>query len=320
MAGRPPLTFSTFVSICKQTWQEWNDDEAPRHGAALAFYAILSIGPLLLIVIAVAGFAFGHDSASGYLIGEMRRLIGSQGAQAIEDILKNSQSPAKSLIATGIGIVTLIISATGFFSQLQIALNTMWNVPKEKSGLADMAKKRLLSFGLVGGICLLLLFSLVVSAALAAFTHAFNGYLPDVLLPTLNVVVSFVVTTLLFAMVFKILPDVRIRWRDTWVGALITALLFAVGKYLIGLYLGRSAFASTYGAAGSLIVLLVWIYYSAQIFFFGAEFTQVYVRAMGETFGSRHARKVAEAATGKQGPSAKLMGFIEEQTLQKARR
>ena len=318
VAPRPRLTFATLIHIAKQTFMEWNADDAPRHGAALAFYSMLSIGPLLLIVISVAGLAFGHDKASGFIIAEMRNVIGAQGAGAIEDILVHSQSPAKSLMATLIGIVTLIVSATGFFGQLQYALNLMWNVPKEKSGFTDMAMKRLLSFGLIGGICLLLLFSLVVSAGLTAVTDAFSGYLPDVILPSANMVLSFIITTLLFAMVFKILPDVDIKWRDVWIGAIITSLLFAVGKYAIGLYLGRSAFSSTYGAAGSLIVLLVWIYYSAQIFFFGAEFTQVYASTMGEAIsGRRHGRK----STDKQPrASAELRQFIEAQTVARVRR
>lgn len=315
---RPRSASGWLLSLCKRTVKAWSDDQIPLHGAALAFYSVLSIGPVLLIIMSVAGLVFGHDVASGYMIGQMRRLIGEQGAGAIEDILMHSRSPAKSLLATAIGVATLLFSASGFFSQLQQALNTIWKVPDARAGMFDVVKKRLLSFGLIAGICLLLLFSLVVSAGIEAFTASFNGYLPDVVLPVTNFVVSMVVTTLLFAMTFRILPDVDIRWSDVWVGAIITALLFAVGKYLIGLYLGRSAFASTYGAAGSLIVLLTWVYYSAQIFFLGAEFTKTYAEATGESLAARHAR--TEARLEFEGPSADLHDFIEAQIRSRAKK
>ena len=268
--------FKGWVGLLRQTFQEWNDDDVPRLGAALAFYSMLSIGPLLLIIISVAGLVFGHDRSSAFLINELRTLLGADGAGAIEDILRHSQNQAKSLLATAIGIVTLIISATGFFGQLQAALNIIWNVPKEKASIFDFMKKRILSFGMIAGICLLLLFSLVISAGLSAFTGTFSNYTPAIVAQIASVLVSFAVTTLLFAMVFKFLPDVHIQWADVWIGAIMTALLFTVGKSLIGLYIGRSTFSSTYGAAGSMIILLIWIYYSAQIVFFGAEFTQVY--------------------------------------------
>lgn len=266
----------SWFELFKQTFQEWNNDGAPRLGAALAFYSMLSIGPLLLIVIAVGGLVFGHDRSSAFMIGEMRTLLGPDGAGAIEDILKHSQSETKNLIATAIGVGTLVISATGFFGQLQDAFNIIWAVPKTKSSIFDFLKKRLLSFGMIAGICMLLMFSLVVSAGLSAFTGTFSNYAPSIVAQVASVIVSFLVTTLLFAMAFKFLPDLHIRWSDVWFGAAITALLFTVGKSLIGLYLGRSALSSTYGAAGSMIVLLVWIYYSAQIVFFGAEFTKVH--------------------------------------------
>lgn len=267
----------SWFGLLRQTFTEWTDDDVPRLGAALAFYSMLSIGPLLLIAIAVGGLVFGHDRSSAFMLTEMRTLLGPDGAGAIEDILTHSQSQTKSIAATVVGVVTLVISATGFFGQLQAALNTIWNVPKEQTSIFDFLHKRLLSFGMVAGICLLLLFSLVISAGLSAITGTFANYAPATLAQVASVVVSFAITTLLFAMVFKFLPDVHIRWRDVWVGAILTAALFTIGKSLIGLYLGRSALSSTYGAAGSMIVLLVWIYYSAQIVFFGAEFTQVYV-------------------------------------------
>lgn len=306
------------LSILRKTVKAWSDDQIPLQGAALAFYSVLSIGPVLLIIMSVAGLVFGHEATSGYMIGQMRRLIGEQGAGAIQDILLHSRSPSKSLVATAIGIATLLFSASGFFGQLQQALNTIWKVPRERTGMFDVVKKRLLSFGLIAGVCLLLLFSLVVSAAIEALTGAFNGYLPDVVLPVTNFAVSIVVTTLLFAMTFRILPDVDIRWSDVWVGAVMTALLFAFGKYLIGLYLGRSAFTSTYGAAGSLIALLTWVYYSSQIFFLGAEFTKVYAEATGESLAAKHARTEARLAS--EGPSSDLGDFIEAQILGRGHR
>ncbi|WP_140985338.1 YihY/virulence factor BrkB family protein [Asticcacaulis tiandongensis] len=276
---RPPLTFRLLWKMLKESGQEWLNDKVPRLGAALAFYSVLSIGPLLLIVIAIAGLAFGRDAVSGYLYEEIRDLVGDIGAQAIQAIIASSASKSSGIVATLIGLVTLIISATGFFAQLQDAMNAVWNVDEnQKRHWSWFIRKRVLSFALIVGIGFLLLISLVISAALTALNAFVSDYTPVFMAQIINHAVSFIVTTFMFAMVFKILPDVRIRWRDVWVGAAITAILFSFGKYLIGLYLGQSALSSAYGAAGSLIVLLVWIYYSTQIFFFGAEFTQVYTR------------------------------------------
>jgi membrane protein len=280
---RPPLTLPALWFILKETIREWNDDKVPRLGAALAFYSMLSIGPLLLIVIAMAGLAFGRDAVSGYIFDEIRGLIGDQGASAIQTMLANTSNPKASYIASLIGIVTLLVSATSFFAQLQDALNTIWNVDERENGhWTWFIKKRLLSFAMIVGIGFLLLIALVISAALSAISAFFEDYIPiTFLLHTVNLVISFSVITVLFAMIFKVLPDVHIKWRDVWIGAAITAILFTFGKFLIGIYLGQSAFSSAYGAAGSLIVVLIWIYYSTQIFFLGAEFTQVYSRYMG---------------------------------------
>jgi len=270
--------------LARRTFQAWNDDEAPKLGAALAFYSMLSIGPLLLIATSVAGLVMSHDAAGRYIIEQMRGLVGNDGARTFETVLAHAQDRHQGMIATAIGVVTLLVSAAGFFGQLQAALNTIFQVPKEKTTVGDFIKKRLLSFGMVIGICLLLLSSLVVSAALAGLSGLFEKSVSTVLLQAANLIVSIAVSTLLFGVAFKVLPDVRMGWRDVWIGAVMTAILFAVGKSLIGLYLGRSTFASTYGAAGSLIVLLVWVYYSAQIIFFGAAFTQVHAEASGKTF------------------------------------
>jgi membrane protein len=290
-SDRPELTLNFMWRLLRETFDEWLADKAPRLGAALAFYSVLSIGPLLLIVVSVAGLAFGEDSVRLQLVTEIRNLIGDTGAQAIETIMTNSHNREAGIVATLIGFATLIISATGFFAQLQDALNAIWNVEsKENDHWTWFLKKRVLSFALIVGIGFLLLISLVVSAALAAFGGMFANVLPAFMLHSFNLAVSFAVTTFLFAMTFKMLPDAHIEWRDVWIGAAITALLFSVGKFFIGIYLGQSALSSTYGAAGSLIVVLVWIYYSTQIFFFGAEFTQVYSRYFGSHITAKHRR------------------------------
>jgi len=280
---RPPLTLKAFGFILRETVREWNDDKVPRLGAALAFYGMLSMGPLLLIVIAMASLAFGRDETTTYIFGEIRAVIGDKGATAVQTILAGASNPKASVIASIIGLVTLIVSATSFFAQLQDALNTIWNVDVPQNGhWTAFLKKRLLSFAMILGVALLLLIALVISAALTAVSTYLKGLVPiSLAVHIANALISFAVITLLFAMIFKVLPDVEIKWRDTWVGAGVTALLFSFGKSLIGFYLGHSAFSSTYGAAGSIIVLLVWIYYSTQIFFLGAELTQVYSRYMG---------------------------------------
>jgi membrane protein len=286
---QPPrrlLTLSSFWFILRETLREWNDDKAPRLGAALAFYSVLSLGPLLLIVIAVASLFFGRDSVSGYLINEIQALIGERGAHAIQSILRhrqNAQDHSGGGWATAIGVITLLASSTGFFAQLQDALNTIWNVDHIPRGhWIWFVKKRLLSFAMILGVGFLLLIGLVISAALSAFSAPIAVNVSPGMAHAANTVISFAVAAVLFAMIYKFLPDVAIKWRDVAIGAVMTALLFEVGKALIGLYLGHSAFGSAYGAAGSIIVLLVWIYYSTQIFFLGAEFTQVYARYMGD--------------------------------------
>jgi len=274
----PPRVRQSWIHVLKQTFAEWNAHNAPRLGAALAFYSILSVGPLLLIAVSIAGLAFGRDRTVTYLIDEMRTLLGPDGAKVIADILHNSHDKAKSTIAAIIGIVTLLVSATGFFGQLQDALNLIWEAAAIKATPARLVKRRVLSFGMVLCVCLMLLFSLVISTGLSAITGMFSDALPAIGLTTVSWLVSLLVTTVLFALTFKVLPDVDIKWNEVWLGGFVTAVLFTIGKSLIGLYLGRSALSSTYGAAGSMIILLVWIYYSAQIFFLGAEFTHVHAR------------------------------------------
>jgi membrane protein len=260
------------------------NDKAPRLGAALAYYTIFSLAPLLIIAISIAGLAFGEEAARGEIFGSLRGLVGGQGAAAIQSLVENAARPGRGAIGTAVGLLTLLIGASGVFAQLQDALNTVWNVgPKTGSGLLFFVRQRLITFGMVLVIGFLLLVSLLVSAVLAGLSGWIDRHVPlgATIGRIINFAVSFGVTTLLFAMIYKILPNERIAWRDVGAGAAVTAAMFTVGKFLIGLYLGQSSMASVYGAAGSLVVVLVWVYYSTQILLFGAEFTHVYARSRG---------------------------------------
>ncbi len=270
--------------LIKETADEWSQDRAPRLGAALAYYTVFSIVPLLVIIIAVIGLVFGQEAAESYILGQIAALIGPQTAATIKDMLERAQQPSTGVMATVVAVVTLLVGASAVFGQLQDALNTIWEVePKPGRGLLGLLRDRFISLLAVLGTGFLLLVSLVLSAALAAVGRWFEAWLPvpEVVLHALNFALSFAVITMLFAMMFKMLPDARIAWGDVWIGAAMTALLFTIGKFLIGLYLGKSNIASAYGAAGSLVVILVWVYYSAQIFLFGAEFTAVYANRLG---------------------------------------
>lgn len=262
----------------------WRDDYAPSMGAALAYYTLFSVTPLLLIVISVAGLAFGQEAARGEIFGQIAGLVGEQSARTIESMLDALNRPEAGLAGTAIGIVVLVIGATSVFAELQDAMDRIWRAPTPPiSGIWALLRTRLLSVGLVLGIGFLLIVSLVLSAALAAFGKWWSAWLGDWLrlADALNTGLSFAFVTAVFAMIYKWMPRVRVAWRDVWIGALITALLFTLGKSLIGLYIGRSGVASPFGAAGSLVVLLVWVYWSAQIFLLGAEFTWVYAHRHG---------------------------------------
>lgn len=262
-----------FLTV-RETLRQWQEDKAQQLAAALAFYSLLSLGPLLLIAISIAGLVFGQEAASGQLMAEMEGLVGEAGAGAIQTIVVNSRQETRSVIAAIIGLATLLVGASGVFGQLQGALNTIWRAPPvRRERFWQLVRKRLLSFVMVLGIGFLLLVSLVVSAVLAAMGNYLASTLPAMagMLEMVNGLVSVAIITLLFAMMFKILPDIHIRWRDVWSGALLAALLFTLGKSFIGLYLGRSAVTSTYGAAGSLVVLMLWVYYSSLILLFGAK-------------------------------------------------
>jgi membrane protein len=275
----------TVFGVLKQTAVDWLDDKAPRLGAALAYYAVFSIAPLIVIVIAMAGIWFGHEQAQHQILNQLSGMVGEQGAQGIGSMLESVQKPREGIIASVLAIVTLIFGATGVFAQLQDALNTIWEVkPKPGRGVWGFIRHRILSLAMVFAIGFLLLVSLVLSAGLAAAGKWMSGSLPggEALWQVINFGISFIVIALLFSLMFKYLPDVKIAWRDVWIGGALTALLFIVGKFALGMYLGRSSVASAYGAAGSLVILLLWVYYSAQIFLFGAEFTQVYANRFGK--------------------------------------
>jgi membrane protein len=275
----------TGFEIVKHTFADWSDDRAPRLGAALAYYTIFSIAPLLLIVVAVAGLAFGREAAQNQIMEQLSGLIGQNGAEMLQTMLKAADKPHAGAMATVIGVVTLLFGATGVFIQLQDALNTIWEVkPKPGQGIMGFIRHRILSLAMVFGIGFLLLVSLVVSAGLAAAGKWLGGTLPggEELWQVLNFLISFAVIALMFTLMFKYLPDVKVSWKDVWLGGAVTALLFTLGKYALGMYLGRSSVSSAYGAAGSLIVVLLWVYYSAQILFLGAEFTQVYANRFGK--------------------------------------
>ena len=264
---------------------EWLHDNVQRLGAALAYYTIFSLAPLLIIAIAISSVLFGQEAAQGHIFNQIQSLIGEDGARAIQTMVENARNrPHSGRLATVIGIIMLIVGATGLFAQLQESLNTIWGVvTKPGRGLLGVIRDRFLSFMLVLGSGFLLLVSLLLSAGLAAMGKFFQHLLPVPagVLETVNLLVSFCVIAVLFAMIFKLLPDVKIAWSDVWIGAGMTSLLFSLGKSLIGIYLGQTGIASAYGAAGSLVIILIWVYYSAQIFLFGAELTYVYANRYG---------------------------------------
>lgn len=283
----------------KEAANDWMDDEASRLAASLAFYSLLSLAPLLVIVVAIAGFFLGADAARGRVAGELATVVGVEPAQGIQSILASARSPKSGILSTLVGVVTLFIGASGVFGELQSSLNTIWEVKtKPGRGIWGEVKARFLSFTMVLGVAFLLLVSLVLSSVLSAMGMRFSGALPggEVLWQGVNFIVSLAAVTVLFALIFKYIPDAEIRWRDVWLGAAVTAALFTIGKFLLGLYLGKAAVGSSYGAAGSLIALVVWVYYAAQILFMGAEFTSVQARRSGrEIRPSEHAIRLPRA-------------------------
>jgi membrane protein len=285
-----------------QTYEEWNDDKAARLAAALSFYTALSIAPLLVIAIAVAGLVLGQDTARREILTELQGLIGADSAQTVDSMIEGANKPRSGIVATLIGVVVLLFGASGVFAELQGALNTIWEVePKPGRGLWGIVRERFLSFTMVIVLAFLLLVALVLNSALSMIGSWFQGVLPGGagLWHVIALLASLGVATATFTLIFKFVPDVEIGWRDVWVGALVTAVLFTLGKFLISLYMGRASVASTYGAAGSVVVLLLWVYYSSQILFFGAELTQVYARMYGSRIvASENAKPIDEPPTG----------------------
>jgi membrane protein len=299
------MKFRDLADLLKATWNDWSEDKAARLAAALAYYTVVALAPLLVILIAIVGLAFGREAAQGQIVSQIGSLVGEENGEAIQGIIANASRPKTGIIATVIGIATLLFGASGVFGALQDGLNTIWEVkPKPGRGLLGILKDRFVSVTMVFGVGFLLLVSLAISAGLAIMGEYLTGLLPlpEIVLQSLNFVISLAVITLLFAMIFKVLPDAEIAWGDVWVGAAITALLFTIGKLLIGLYLGKSGVGSAYGAAGAMVVILIWVYYSAQILFLGAEFTQVYANKYGSHIKpDKHAVALTEEARAEQG-------------------
>lgn len=276
--------------MLKETVADYVDDGALSKGAAIAFYTILSVGPVLVICIAIAGLVFGQEAARGAMVGQLQGMMGDQAAQAIQTMIASASNKKSGTLATIIGLITLLITASGVFGEMQTSLNAIWKATP-KTGVSGILRARAASLGLVATMGFLLLVSLVISAGLHALGNMLNAFIPDaeIMFELLNFIISFAMVSALFAAIYKILPDRNLNWKDVGVGAVGTAFLFTVGKTLIAIYIGRSAVASSYGAAGALIIVLLWIYYSSQIFLLGAEFTKVWASHHGseEAFAAR---------------------------------
>lgn len=294
-------------SLVKTAGIQFWRHKGPRLGAALAFYTALSISPMLLVLVAVAGAVYGEQAARGEIADQIGDMVGEEGAKSIQAMLASHQSQSRSVLMTAVGFATLLVGASGVFAQLQEALDVMWDVKPEQAGggIWGMVKDRLLAFSVVGGLAFLLLVSLVFSALISGLNEWLNQRLRigGVGLQLANQGLSLILTTVLFAYIFKVLPHARPAWSDVWLGAVVTSLLFTLGKYLIGLYLGQAAPGSAYGAAGSFVVLLIWVYYSTQILLFGAEFTQVYAHTRG-TGRDRDLRESSSVPRPKSAPAS----------------
>jgi membrane protein len=289
------VTPQSVWKLVKKTASNWSDLNAPHLGAALSFYTMLSMAPLLVISIAIAGLAFGREAVQGQILWQIQNLVGPAGVRAIQTVLESIAQTSSGIAATVGGLLLLLFGASGVFCELRDSLNAVWGVKTPSAGLMGMIRYRFFSFALVLGIGFVLLVSLVFSAALAATGKYFGQFLPApvVFLQIANLLISFAGVTILFALLYKIVPDVPIAWSDVWIGAAVTSLLFSLGKLAIGLYLGKAGVGSAYGAAASLVVFMVWNYYSAQIFFLGAEFTRMFSQRHGSRAGERAARRQA---------------------------
>jgi membrane protein len=279
------MTIEDFWGLAKAAASGWVDDYAQSMGAALAYYTMFSLAPLLLIVVSIAGLIFGDEAARGEIFSQLEGMLGAPGALAVQGLLESVRKPTESVVAAAVGVVVLLIGATSVLGELQDALDRIWRAPDSAghSGLADLVRARLLSLGMILGIGFLLIVSLFASAALAALRKWWGPVLGDwtATASAIELGSSLLLTTVIFAMIYKIVPRVQILWKDVWIGAACTSLLFTAGKFVIGFYIGRSGIASGFGAAASLVVVLVWVYYSAQIFLLGAEFTWAYAHKFG---------------------------------------
>ncbi len=293
-------SLAAWWGLVKKAGSSWLNDYAPSMGAALSYYTIFSLAPLLLIVISIAGLVFGDEAVRGEIFGQLRGTMGPEAALAVEGLLASAAKPSEGIAATIIGIVILLIGATSVFGELQDALDRIWRAPVriKASGWWDFLHTRLLSFGMILGIAFLLMVSLVMGAVIAALGKWWGGAFgnSETLAQCINLLVGFGLATAVFAMIYKLMPRARVEWSDVWVGAVVTSLLFTVGKFLIGFYIGKSGVASSFGAAGSLVVILVWVYYSAQIFLIGAEFTWVYANTFGSARATRRLQRVQVAS------------------------
>lgn len=277
------MSLTAIWPLAKEAGLQWVAHKDARMGAALSYYSVFSIGPLILIAVAVAGLVFGHEAVQGEVTNSLKSLLGENGAQAINGMLVSASKPQEGLVATVIGIVTLVFAAIGVVVQLKDAFNTVWEVEEPKAaGIWGFVRTYVLSFAAVLAIGFLLIVSMVMTAGLAAFGKFVGSFVPEAALQVTGFVVSFAMLALLFAMMFKWMPDVPVRWRDVWLGAVGTAALFEIGKFLIGLYIGKQGLESTFGAASSLVVILIWVYYSAQIVLLGAEFTHAHAKQIGD--------------------------------------
>jgi membrane protein len=285
------MNAKVLLTHLRHSFNDWNEDNGPRLGAALAFYTILSISPLVILAIAIVSLIFDRSRVQSQLLAEVQGMVGSAGKDAVQTMLQSGRKPSSGVLSTAIGVITLAFGATGVFGELRSALNQIWDAnPKNSSGLLGLVRERFFSLGMVFSVGFILLVSLLVSAALAVVTKFFSGLLPipGFVLTVLSFVVSLCAISILFGLILKYVPETRVEWRDVRVGAVATALMFTIGKTLLGLYLGKASPGSAYGAAGSLVAMVIWVYYSAQIFFFGAEFTHVIAQSRERTLESPH--------------------------------
>ena len=285
-------------ALTKESLGAWSNDYAPSMGAALSYYTLFSIAPLLIIVISIAGLFFGVDAVRSVIFDQLHALMGEEGAEAVQDMLATASEPSTGGIATLVSIAGLLIGATTAFNEIQNDLDRIWRAPalQEASGIWNLLRSRLLSFGMILGVAFLLTVSLVTSAALSMLGKWWDGWLGgwEAFAHVLDIVVNLGLLTVVFALIYKMIPRVKVSWHDVWIGAAVTAVLFTIGKVAIGLYLGKSDVTSSFGTAGSLVIVMIWVYYASQIFLLGAEFTRVYADKFGSRQGAAKERRVAE--------------------------